>query len=295
LGETVTEALRSGMMQRGYFRRLVSKMETVPFDSIKVPVIKNPSGQFKELREGETFKTETIEFDEIAMETKDVGTSFNFTDRMLRNVRINILQNTLAAKNGFQLDVQLTNEAVARLINGNNAASGDAAPIVGVTAPGSFDYDNDWLEIVIGMAQLGYLPSTVVGSRGMIKEAMSLPEFKGFDGNMVKANANVSVPMPSDYQFIPTGAMPAKGPSGGQLLFVDSRYAMAHYQTKPITLENERIYNKLSERFYVSLTSCFVKEQADASMILDSTVNITTNPFPAEYDMEVYERTAGGF
>ena len=43
------------------------------------------------------------------------------------------------------------------------------------------------------------------------------------------------------------------------------------------------------------MTSVFVKEMADAAMILDSTVSNVTNPFPAEYDMEAYERRLGGF
>jgi hypothetical protein len=236
-----------------------------------------------------------MEYDEISVETKDVATAFRFTDRVLRNVRLNILQETLATTNGLNLDIQLTNEAIERLINGNQPGYADAAPIIGVGTPGAFDYDNDWLELVIGMAQLGYQATTVVGSRSMIKEAMALPEFKGSDYADVKAGTQSLVPMPMDYVFMPTGAMPDKGVGGGQLLFLDSRFAMAHYTTKPLTMENQRLIRNLTEEWVLSFTSAFVKEQADASMILDSSVNITANPFPAAFDMQAYERAAGGF
>lgn len=295
IGETITEAIRGGMIQRGLFRRLVASMETAAFDSIVVPVIKNANGFYQELREGETIQVGAIEFDEIKMETKDVGTAFRLTDRVVRNVTLNLLQTYLASANGQNLDIQLTNEAVERLINGNQPGFQDAAPIIGVQAPGAFDYDEDWLELVIGMAQLGYFPDLVLGVRAMIKEAMALPEFKGFDGNTVKADTELGVPYPADYRFEPTGAMPAKAPGGGQLLFVDPRYAMRHYTTKPLTIESDRLIRNLTEEFVVSMTSVFVKEQADAAMILDSSVNIATNPFPTEYDMELYERNAGGF
>jgi len=61
----------------------------------------------------------------------------------------------LASANGKNLDIQLTNEAVDRLINGNQPTFQDAAPVVGVQATGAFDYDNDWLELVIGASQCG--------------------------------------------------------------------------------------------------------------------------------------------
>jgi len=294
IGETVTEAVRSTLQQRAIYRRLVNKMETVPFDSIKVPVFKNPNGIFQELREGETVKMGTMEFDEIAMETKDIGCAFKLTDRAARNLKINIVQAQIAGSVGVNLDIQLTNEAVDRLINGNNAASLDAAPVIGVTTPGSFDYDNDWLELVIGMSELGYSPNVVLGVRQMVKEVYALPEFKGFDGVATKANLG-GILMPADYFVQATGAMPAASPSGGQLLFVDPRFAMAHYTTKPLMMENVRNIESLTEKFVVSSTSCFVKELADAAMILDSTVNVSANPFPAEYDREAYERALGGF
>jgi len=129
----------------------------------------------------------------------------------------------------------------------------------------------------------------------MIKEAMALPEFKGFDGETTKAEYSMDIPMVSDYRFFATGAMPAKGVGGGQLLFLDPTQAMTHYTTKPLTVERDRLMRNLTDEYVVSMTSVFVKKQADAAMILDSSVSNTTNPFPAEYDMEAYERNAGGF
>lgn len=291
VGETVTEALRAGLLQRGIYRRLVSAMETVPYDSIKIPVIKNANGFFDEYREGETIRMGTLEFDEIAVECKDIAAGFKLTERVARNVRLNLLQEFLISTTGKNLDRQLTFQAVNRLINGNTNGGADAAPVIGVLAPGAIDYDNDILEVVIGMAELGYMASTVLGDRQMIKEIMALPEFKGFDGGTVKADTMMpDVPFPSEYVFIPTGAMPAKAPAGGQLLFVDSRYAMKHFTTKPLTLEGQRVIRQLTDEFVVSMTTLFVKEYADAAMILDSTLDVTAQGFPADYDAEVLDQ-----
>lgn len=295
IGETITEAVRAGMLDRALFQNLITGMETVPFDSIKIPVVKNAGGSFHELREGETFQVGTMEFDEIAVETKDAAAGFKLNDRVIRNMRINILQEYLQSKTGKVLNAQLTNEAVDRLINGNNPAYSDAAPIVGVASTGAFDYDTDWLRLVVAASQNGYSFNTVVGVRDMIIEAMALPEFKGFDGNTVKAEFTMDIPMPADYSFYATGAMPAKGAGGGQLLFLDPSMAMTHYTTKPLQLESQRLIRTLTNEYVVSLTSCFVKKYADAAMILDSSVAYATNPFPAEFDMEVWERALGGF
>ncbi len=292
IGETITEALRAGLMTRGIYRRLVSSMETVPYDSIKVPVIKNANGFFEERREGETVKIGTLDFDQITAECRDIATGFKLTDRVTRNVRINMLQDWLISTTGKNLDGQLTYEAVQRLLNGNpNSGGADAAPVVGVDAPGSIDYDNDILEVVIGGGELGYSLNTVLGDRGMIKEIMSLPEFKGFDGGTVKAESMMpDIPMPSEYVFIPTGAMPKKQPAGGQLLFLDPRYAMKHYSTKPLTMEGDRIPRQLTSEFVISMTSLFLKMYADAAYVLDSTLDVTAEPFPVLFDAETYEQ-----
>lgn len=289
IGETVTEAIRAGVFQsRALWRELIASNELVPYDSVKIPVYKNPNGFMKTVREGESMKVGNIEFDEIALEAKDVGCGFVITDKLARNIRLNILSAYFQGATGVNLNRQLTKEAINRLINGNQLGV-DGAPVVGVVAPGSFDYDNDWLEIILAMGELGYFADMVVGSRSMIKEAMALPEFKGFDGSERKANIETDLPMPSDYRFRATGAMPKVTPSGGQLLFLDTRQALRHYYTKPITLESDRDITKLQGEFYASMTTLFAKWNWDASIILDSTLKVATNPFPAIIDSETYD------
>ena len=235
VGETVTEAIRANLINRGVYRAVTANFLTTAFDTVNIPIVKRPSFKMRAIKEGAIPESGSFGFDEIKMETKEVGTRVKLTDRVLRNIQIDLLAEALREVSAT-LDIQLTNDAVARLINGNDAAFADAAPIVGVGTPGSFDYDDDWLEIVLGMCELGYRPTTVLGDRRMIKQAMALPEFKGFDGVATKANAmlaNMAAPLPSEYGLIPTGAMPASSGSGGQLLFVDGSAALNHYTSKP--------------------------------------------------------------
>jgi hypothetical protein len=288
IGEVVTEALRAGLLQRGVYRRLIESQETVPYDSIKIPVYKRPNGRWRQYKEGATIKMSTMEFDEIAVEAKDIAQGFRLTDKVVRNVKINMLQSFIMGIVGQQLDDQLTFAAIQRLINGN-VTGVDGAAVVGVLTPGSIDYDNDWLEMAIGMAELGYRADTILGVRKMIKKAMALPEFKGFNGQTVKADVVLDVPLPMDYRFIPTGAMPQPSPSGGQLLFIDPRFAMKLYTTKPVSIESERLIRELTTETVASMCFAFIKQFNDASMILDSTVNITANPFPTELDAETYQ------
>lgn len=294
VGEVILDALRISMTQRAIWRELISASEMVTYDRITIPIIKNASAGFERKREGSTMKIRTQEFGEIDMKVETVADAFSITDELARNSRINVLQEWLMNSTGKHLNTQLTWEAVDRLLNGNTNGGADAAPIIGVGTPGAFDYDNDWLEVVVGAAELGYEFTKVLGVRAMIKEAMALDEFKGFDGMATKALTSMpGVPLPSAYQFYPTGAMPAKGVGGGKLLFLDNRFAMAHYSTKPLTIENERNILELTETTAVSMTSVFIKQMADASMVLDSSVNIAANPFPSEYDAETWSGNTG--
>lgn len=290
VGETITEALRAMVNIRGIYRRLCASMETVPYDNITVPIYKTANGFFQQLREAESMKIGSVEYDEIQMITQDIGAGFKITDLMARNMRINMLQDWLVQTTGKNLDRQLTYMAIQRLLNGNLPSGADAAPVVGVISPGAFDYDNDLLEIVLAMSELGYNPSTILGSRGMMKELMALPEFKGFDGQTVKAELVDDVPLPSQYFRISTGAMPPKGVGGGKLLILDTRNALKHYTTKPLTLENQRQSRELLEEYYISMTTLFVKQMTDASIVLDSSVSIGTNPFPSIFDPETLDK-----
>lgn len=288
IGETITEALRAGLLQRGVYRRLIQSQETVPYDSIKIPVHKKPNGRWRQYKEGATIRISSIEFDEIAVECKDIAQGFRMTDKVVRNCKINILQEALMGIVGQQLDDQLTYAAVQRLINGNTTGV-DGAPIVGVDTIGTITYDEDWLEMVIGGAELGYRFDTVLGVRKMIKQVMALPEFKGFDGNTKLAQVGMDVPIPSQYLLIPTGAMPAMAPTGGQLLFLDPRRAMKLFISKPISIENDRIARELTTETFASMTFAFVKQYADASMIMDTTVTNVTDPFPEDMDAEQFQ------
>lgn len=291
LGEVIAEALRAGMNSRALWQQMISSNETVPYDRITLPVIKNPRGYFGETREKQNVKMGKVEFEEIDVQAKTISAGLEITDQVARNSRINILEEYLFGLTGKNLDRQLTYQGILRLINGNTNGGADAAPVVGVDTIGTLDYDEDWLEMVIGAAQLGYRFNKVFGVRQMIKQAMALPEFKGFDGTAMKAMTNMpGVPLPSEYLFFPTGAMPATSAGNGQLLFLDSNYAMKHYSSKPLTLESQRIARNLCDEHIISMTTLFVKTFADASMLLDTSVANTTNPFPAIYDAEANDQ-----
>jgi hypothetical protein len=283
VGETILEALRTGLLQRGIYKRLIMSDEMHPYDNIRVPIIKRPNGFFKEVQEGATVEAGTLEFDEIQLETKDIATKFRLTDKVVRNVRLNLLLEYMMGAAGDNLDRQLTREAIKCLLSGNTNGGNDAAPVVGVLSTGTVTYDDDWLYVVLNMSTNGYYANSIVGDIPMIMQALSLPEFKGFNGTNVVARVNTDVPLPSDYAFFPTGAMPASTTGGGQLLFIDPTRAMKHIRTKPLTLESDRIIEQLSAVHVISMTSRFVKQNVDASTVLDSTVNRSTNPYPALY------------
>ena len=293
IGEYIADALRTALNIRGVYTQLIQSTEMIAFDSVKTPIIKNPNGFMKEVGEHESVKMGTIEFDEIATELIEVATGIKLSDKLMRNSTINIVSEYLAGAAGKNLDKQQTKLAIDTLINGNDLVGGtDAAPTVGVETIGAFDYDTDVLEIIIAMAELGYDGSTVLGSRNGIKQIMALPEFKGFDGMAKKADSMLyAAPLPSEYLFVPTGAMPTSTASAAKLLFLDPRFALKHYSSKPLTVESDRIIQNLRTEVVASMTTGFVKQYQDASILMDSGVSNVTNPFPAEFDSEVSDGT----
>ena len=294
--EVVTDILRTGLMSRGLYREITGSFETISRDNLTIPIVQNASYQMRAIMDGANAQAGDFGFQEIQMQTKELASTVKLSDRTLRSVKIDLLREYFMSISD-KLQIQLSADAVNRILNGNTAAANDAAPIVGVGTTGSFDYDNDWLELVLGGSELGYSYTTVLGARNMVKQAMALEEFKGFDGVATKAQTVVdtmAAPLPAQYRFMTTGHMPSAAPAGGQLLFLDVANCLTHYTSKPLQLEQYRIYDQLTTGVVASMTSLFVKKRADSAMILDSSVSNTTNPFPEEYDMEAYERQVGG-
>lgn len=285
IGETITEAIRAGLYQRGTYRSLIASSETVPFDRITIPQVQNAQKGMQTKREGATIEADVIKYGEQSLTAKTVASRIFLTDEVIRNVQLNILQDWLFSNTGMDLDRKLTNDAIFRLVNGNQPGT-DGAPVVGVVTPSSFDYDDDWLEVVIAMAENGYSATQVLGNRAMIKEAMALPEFKGFDGTAVKAQTGLgpNVPLPSMYNFIPFG-----GVAANTLIFLDQRQALRHYMTKPLTLENSRDIVRLGTDQVISMTTVFARWYQDAVTILNKTLDVATNPYPSAFDAETYD------
>lgn len=281
--EIVRDAIRTGFLANPIWDTITSSDTNVSGDKITIPQIKMPDVPLYRLNEAEANVIGTMSFDEKTVRIFTVGTGFSITDKVRRNVSIDVLAESLGSV-GIAVTQLLNTMAVMTLLNGDG--NSNPAPVIGTEAITGFDYDNDILRMVIKMATLGYTADHIIANEGPARNIMSIAELKGYAGDTKLGGASIKgIGVPTQFNILPSGVMPV----ANQILWLDRMKALQKYTSSALMVESERLILTREERSVVSLTTGFAKYMDDASVVMDKSILFSGNGFPASMNGLAYQ------
>ena len=123
----------------------------------------------------------------------------------------------------------------------------------------------------------------MIGGEDEALHILDLPEFKVRQSGTPTATLNLKTPVPNNADFYIHPGVPEN-----QVLLVDPRAALIKLTARQLMLESERIVSNQTEAIYASLTTGFSKMYQDASVLLDSSKEFSTNGFPDYMNIDPY-------
>jgi hypothetical protein len=174
---------------------------------------------------------------------------------------------------GIKLGSALSVNAVACLINGDQADASEAAGVVGVASANAMTY-GDFIKVFVRGSLRGRKWTKTIGNEDTVNFVLNMDEFRKTNkvGN-AELGLNTKTPVPKDIDIYTHNSVPAN-----QLVMVDPSLAMVQLTAQPLKVESERIVSRQINGSYVSLTTGFAIIQRDARIILDRSV---TTAWPA--------------
>lgn len=228
------------------------------------------------LNEGETIPVGSTSFQERDVKIQKLGTGLKISDEVQKYVSLNILSLYLQDV-GVKMGLGLDTLAIDSLINGDDSAATFSAPVVGVSNPALGVQYVDLLRSWIRMGRLGKMPNGLISNEDEALVILQMAEFKGANYNNTKQNINLRTPIPQSAEYLIHGAMP----SGNKIAMYDAKSALIKLNATGLLVESARIAERQLTGTYVTQTTGFARMFRDAFLIIDGTLDIATNPFPA--------------
>lgn len=290
--ELIREPISLGLNAPALWPNYIAAEQNISQPKIITPYINPADAMPYKIGEAESFRTGTMTFGQKEITLQKIGIGIKITDEVNQYVPFGILSVYLMDM-GKKLNMAMDVLAIDTLINGDSTYGGatTGATTVGVTTTNTLAY-KDILRAWIKMGIIQRTPGAMLANADMGLDVMMLDEFKGYGnniGSLQGANPdflkriNVRTPIPASTNMDFHGAMAAN-----QLMLVDTSAALMKFNSVVLRVESERIVEKGLEATYANLTTGFANLFDEARLIIDRSVNISTNGFPASFDGLAY-------
>lgn len=281
--EIIRDALRLGLRKAPIWSQLIAAEQTVKGLSVTAPHWNMSDAMPKFVGEGETIPFGNVSFGQKTFKVRKMARGIKIPYEVRQYVAISVISVYLQDF-GVKLGQGLDSMLIDVLINGEQASGSESAPVVGVDTPTSVAY-LDMLRVWIRMARIGRNPVAMIAGEQMAIDVLNLPEFKDRFTGTTQSKLNVKTPIPTSTDFYIHASVP-----DDQLIVVDSSSAVIKYNAQPLLVETEKIVSNQTEATYASLTTGYAIVFRDARVILDQTLDFTTNGFPSYMDVDAIEQ-----
>lgn len=279
--EIVREAIRLGVRRNPIYANLIAAEESVTQNKVTMPSINMSDATPEIVNEAETIPVGSTSFNQKDVKLHKVGTGLKISDEVQKYVSLNIL-NIYLQDVGVKLSSGLDALAIDTLINGDSKDGAYSAPTIGVSDTAKGIQYEDMLFAWLRMGRLGRLPSGMLSNELAAMKILQFPEFKGANYANKVVDINIKTPIPQTQDFYVHGAMPNKEILG----LIDRTAALIKLNSEGLKVESERIAERQITGTYVTTTTGFAKMFRDAFLLIDASLNRSTNGFPAWMNMD---------
>lgn len=165
-------------------------------------------------------------------------------------------------KRGLQMGRTDEKLAIARLLNGYFKDGTDAAPTIGVKTANDWKMSDIWYAAQHGNQEHGFTYNRAVMNLATAEKWATMKED---NGQMIFLNELKNGDMPDMLRMAP---FISESIPDNRIMVVDTRFALAEYQYKPFSVENERNAKTQVEGSYATVTSDYVPFDKNARMII---------------------------
>lgn len=280
--EIIRDAIQLGMETGPFYSSLIAADQPIKGLSAIMPFVNRADATPARVNEGETIPLGTVSFGQKSVNLFKVGKGFKLTDEVRNYVSLDVLS-LFVRDFGVQLGYSLDSLAIDTLINGNKRDGSEAAPVIGVRDTSAGIAYKDLLRLWVRAARLGRSFKTLIGGEEVGLDLLDLPEFKNKTSGSPEANLNLKTPVPrnADFYIHP-------GISEDQILMMDPSASLIKLTAQQLTMESERIVSNQSSGIYSTITTGFSKMYMDAAILMDSTVDFSTDGFPDYFDLDAF-------
>lgn len=281
--EIIRDALRLGLRRNAIWPNLIAVEQSVPNPTVNQPWFNMSEATPKLVGEAETISVGTISYGTKQLKLRKIGKGIKISYEVRQYVAINLVALFLQDV-GIKLGQGLDTMAITTLINGEQTDGSESSPVIGVATTGSTSY-RDLLKVWIRMARIGRKADTILGGEDAALDTLDLPEFKErVVSNNTFSKLDLKTPIPTGANYFVHGSVPTD-----QQIIVDSNSALIKYNAQPLMLESEKIVSNQTEATYASLTTGFGIIYRDGRVILDQSLDISTNGFPSYMAVDALE------
>lgn len=288
--EIIRDALRLGLRKAPIWKNLIAAEQTVKNPAITIPHINMSEATPRKVGEAETISTGMISFGQKTLKLTKIGRGIKIPYEVRNYVSINVVSIFLqdfGVKLGHGIDALM----IDVLLNGEQGDGSESAPVVGILTPTTLVFA-DLLKVWVRLARLGRAPDSIIAGEDMALTTLNLTEFKtnslggtSPSGVPSATNMQLQTPIPNTTKYYIHGSMPAD-----QQMIVDSSAAIIKYNSQPLLVESEKIVSNQTEATYATLTTGFGIVFRDARVVVDETLDISSNGFPDYMDVDALEQ-----
>lgn len=280
--EIIREAITTGMRQAPFYPQIIASDQPINGLRATMPIINMSDATPSKVNEAETFPLGTVSFGQKQVSLFKIGKGFKLTDEVKNFVSLDVLSIYLRDF-GVQLGYAMDTLAMDVLLNGNMIDGSESAPEIGVYNTTKGITYKDLLHIWVRGSRMGRNFTDMIGGEDQAIEMLNLPEFKDRASGTTAATLDVKSPIPNKANFYIHPGTPEN-----QLLLVDRSAALIKLTARQLMLESERIVSNQTEAVYASLTTGFSKMYQDASLLLASNKEFSSNGFPEFMTVDPY-------
>lgn len=284
--EIIRDALRLGLRKNPIWKDLVAAEETIKNPQVTIPHLNMSDAAPRYVGEADTIPTGNISYGQKSLRIRKMGRGIKVPYEVINYVSISVVSIFLQDF-GIKLGQAIDSLMIDVLINGEQADGSESAPVVGITTPAALTY-RDLLRVWVRMSRIGKIPNSIIGGEAAAMNALDLPEFKT---NSVGSTSPVGVPtsnaltlktpIPRNSNYYIHGSV-----EDNQHIIVDPTSAIIKYNAQPLLVESDKIVSNQTVETYASLTTGFGILFRDARVIVDESLDVSTNTFPEYMDVD---------
>lgn len=279
--EIIMEAIRLGI-KASDTSKLIANTQTVASKFTSTPYIKDLSGGFHYVNDGEAADKSQLTFLTKQVPTKTIQCVISLSDSV-KETPLNLLGEAMIQVANLY-NRQRAGAILDCIVNGDKTDY--SAPVVGVqSTTDGFKYID--LKVVLTRLQnLGYNPNVIIGKELAIIGFGMLDEIKGYAGGTQLINVTNMQPDVRNLWSLSHGAVP-----DNELIIMDGTRCINEYVYKPLMMEQDRdILTRLNNISIVADLG-FGKMLRDSAVRIDKTKAFSGNDFPSYMDVATIQQT----